>query len=115
MITKAAFVKAINSIQEYLKYLDEVEKVCKVSFSDVPLGEMEDSLITVLAYGFNSDNSKVIEWIKDEIEWFCFEDDFGNYKLRIYLNKGSGNEEEIILTNADELYEFIVREYAMRE
>lgn len=115
MITKAAFVKAINSIQEYLKYLDEVEKVCKVSFSDVPLGEMEDSLITVLAYGFNSDNSKVIEWIKDEIDWFCFEDDFGNYKLRIYLNKESGNEEEIILTNADELYEFIVREYAMRE
>lgn len=115
MITKAAFVKAINSIQEYLKYLDEVEKVCKVSFSDVPLGEMEDSLITVLAYGFNSDNSKVIEWIKDEIEWFCFEDDFGNYKFRIYLNKGPENEEEIILTNADELYEFIVREYAMRE
>lgn len=115
MITKAAFVKAINSIQEYLKYLDEVEKVCKVSFSDVPLGEMEDSLITVLAYGFNSDNSKVIKWIKDDIEWFCFEDDFGNHKLRIYLNKESGNEEEIILTNADELYEFIVREYAMRE
>lgn len=115
MITKAAFVKAINSIQEYLKYLDEVEKVCKVSFSDVPLGEMEDSLITVLAYGFNSDNSKVIEWIKDEIDWFCFEDDFGNYKLKIYLNKGFGNEEEIILTNSDELYEFIVREYAMRE
>ena len=115
MITKAAFVKAINSIQEYLKYLDEVEKVCKVSFSDVPLGEMEDSLITVLAYGFNSDNSKVIEWIKDEIDWFCFEDDFGNYKLKIYLNKGFGNEEEIILTNSDELYEYIVREYAMRE
>lgn len=115
MITKAAFVKAINSIQEYLKYLDEVEKVCKVSFSDVPLGEMEDSLITVLAYGFNSDNSKVIKWIKDDIEWFCFENDFGNYRCPIYISRDTGEDEVIILTNADELYEFIVREYAMRE
>ena len=115
MITKAAFVKAINSIQEYLKYLDEVEKACKISFFDVPLGEMEDSLTTVLAYGFNSDNSKVIKWIKDDIEWFCFEDDFGNYKLKIYIRKDTGEDEVINLTNADELYEFIVREYAMRE
>lgn len=115
MITKAAFVKAINSIQEYYSYLDKVSDVCKISFFDVPCGAVEDSLITSLAYSFDSDNSQVIEWIKDEIDWFCFEDDFGNYKLRIYLNKESGNEEEIILTNADELYEFIVREYAMRE
>lgn len=114
MITKAAFVKAINSIQEYLKYLDEVEKVCRVTFFDVPLGEMEDSLTTVLAYGFNSDNSKVIKWIKDEIEWFCFEDDFGNYRIPIYISRDA-REEVIILTNADELYEFIVREYAKRE
>lgn len=115
MITKAAFVKAINSIQEYLKYLDEVEKVCKVSFFDMPLGEMEDSLITALAYGFNFDDSQVIEWIKDEIEWFCFEDDFGNYRLPIYISRDTGEDEVVILTNADELYEFIVREYATRE
>ena len=115
MITKAAFVKAINSIQEYLKYLDEVEKACKISFFEVPLGEMEDSLITALAYGFNFDDSQVIEWIKDEIEWFCFEDDFGNHRFSIWISRDTGEDEEIILTNADELYEFIVREYAMRE
>lgn len=110
MITKAAFVKAINSIQKYLKYLDEVEKVCRVTFFDVPLGEMEDSLLTALAYSFNSQSERVVEWIKDKISWFCFEDDFGNYKLSIYIN-----EKVITLTNADELYEFIVREYAKRE
>ena len=108
MITKAAFVKAINSIQEYLKYLDEVEKVCKISFFDVPLGEMEDSLITVLAYGFNSDNSKVIKRIKDDIEWFCFEDDFGAYKLTITRTT---DEEvvEICPRTAEDVYDYITK------
>lgn len=108
MITKAAFVKAINSIQEYLKYLDEVEKVCKISFFDVPLGEMEDSLTTVLAYGFNSDDSEVIKWIKDDIEWFCFEDDFGAYKLTITRTT---DEEviEICPRTAEDIYDYITK------
>lgn len=115
MITKAAFVKAINSIQEYFKYLDEVERACKISFFGVPCGAVEDSLITSLAYSFDLDDPQVIERIRDKIDWFCFEDDFGNYKLRIYISRDTGKDEVINLTNADELYEFIVREYATRE
>lgn len=107
IITKAAFCNVVNSIQSYMTYLDKIEETTGVSFRDVPAGELIDKMLISLSYSFDPSTEQIREWVEDDISWFCFENDFGNYNLTITRVLDDG---EIVICprTSEDIYDYII-------
>ena len=106
MIRKDLFVQTINFMQERNDAMDKINKVFTNEFEDsvfYPYFKYEAQLIKVLAASFDYDDDVIKDWI----EYYCFDLDFGRqHKLGCVTD----NLIPIPLGTPEELYDFLFKE-----
>lgn len=71
-----------------------------------PYDELEMDVAALLAESFHAKNTR---WIQEEIEYFCYEADFGRkYHDGMVTDKDGNN---IDIGTSEKLYDYIVKEY----
>lgn len=106
-MTKELFIKAINALEEQMKYdISVSEKLAKVFPNTHAVNLLPDNHIL---------HNMLLEVLKDAmkdnhkdswIEYFIYELGFGkeNYRLKVY----DKNKKEIPISNASELYDVLI-------
>jgi hypothetical protein len=111
MISKTDFVRAINAIKSYWANEEKLTKYLHEFFMDghsvVDFGnELTNTIVKLLAKNISEKHEVSI---KDYIEWFIYENDFGKRKLSIYHTLEEGTEKEHKITSTEKMYDYIVK------
>ena len=114
MITKKEFIETIDIIKEYYekeekltKYLHEflMDGHSVVSF----VGELTDITIKLLAKNISEKDKQSLE---DDINWFIYENDFGEKEWSIcYIIPSTKDKKEYKITSIEKMYDYIVEMY----
>ena len=109
IISKKDFNKYINILREEDDYIDKLNEMSEKHEKKIGLG------IEPIQFSYNTLNSIVIEILKkifeDDNDWigyFCYEIDYGRAYTYGCITEEDGTP--IPLYNADDLYDFLVKE-----
>ena len=107
---KELFVKSIEAIQKQIEYDIEVSKNLGKAFPNafhpnlLPENHLlHNALLEVLKVSMN--DTELCEYGQSWIEYYCWELDFGKENWRL---KVTNNGKEVPMSNAGELYDFLV-------
>lgn len=103
MIKKDLFVQTINFIKERHDAMDKINKVFTDEFEDsvfYPYFKYESQMLKLLAASFDYDDDTIRDWI----EYYCFELDFGR---KHKLGDVTKNDVPIPLGTPEELYDML--------
>ena len=111
MISKAEFVKIIDTIKDYYEKEEKLTKYLHEFFMDGYsavdfCSELIDVTIKLLAKNFSEKHEASIE---DDISWFVYENDFGKKEFSIrYIIPSTKDKKEYKITSIEEMYDYIV-------
>lgn len=102
-ISKAAFVKVINAIQEYNKKIDAIQTVLEENCDDAIFWppSLQNDLINILKDAFNDDDDYY-----GMIEYFIYDLEFGKqWRTGVVTDE---NNKDIKMQTPEELYDYLV-------
>ena len=107
---KRLFIKSIEALQKQIEYDVQVSEHLGKAFPNSHTANLlpenhflHNALLEVLQDAMN--DNELCEYGQSWIEYYCYELDFGkeNYRLKV-----TNNGKEVPMSNAGELYDFLV-------